>query len=69
MENNYKIPKGLTYSFTSRDLDRNFFDTTDLRLITLYIMEALKFSEEKKCLKIIYQKENNKKPNNTIFSV
>ncbi|WP_426787064.1 hypothetical protein [Staphylococcus capitis] len=42
MENNYKIPKGLTYSFTSRDLDRNFFDTTDLRLITLYIMEAFK---------------------------
>ena len=37
-----KFQKGLTYSFTSRDLDRNFFDTTDLRLITLYIMEAFK---------------------------
>ena len=39
---NYNIPEGVAISFTSRSLDENFFDNTDIRLITLYIMEAFK---------------------------
>lgn len=42
MEINYNIPKGLSYSFTIRKLDENFFETTDIRLIVLYIIESFK---------------------------
>ncbi|PNZ56576.1 hypothetical protein CD110_13875, partial [Staphylococcus casei] len=42
MNLNYNIPEGVSISFTSRELDDSFFMNTDIRLITLYIMEAFK---------------------------
>ncbi|UXU70154.1 ParB N-terminal domain-containing protein [Mammaliicoccus sciuri] len=42
MEELYKIPEGVTKSFVIRELDKNFFQNTDIRVITLFIMEAFK---------------------------
>lgn len=42
MNFNYSVPEGVAISFTSRELDDSFFANTDIRLITLYIMEAFK---------------------------
>lgn len=38
----YKIPEGVTKSFVIRELDNNFFENTDIRVITLFLMEAFK---------------------------
>lgn len=42
MNNLYNVPEGITHSFVIRNLDKNFFDNTDIRVITLFIMEAFK---------------------------
>ncbi|MEK4757958.1 hypothetical protein NSS69_08295 [Macrococcus sp. FSL W8-0367] len=42
MKNIYNIPSALTLSMINRKHDESFFKTTDIRLITLFIMEAFK---------------------------
>ncbi|EGQ3899076.1 hypothetical protein I0617_002522 [Staphylococcus pseudintermedius] len=42
MERKYRVPSGITHSFLNRELDDNFFDTTDIRLISLFILESFK---------------------------
>ncbi len=42
MNEMYGIPEGVTNSFTVKNLDEKFFETTDIRLITLFIIEAFK---------------------------
>ena len=42
MENLYNIPSALTLSMINRKHDQRFFQTTDIRMITLFIMEAFK---------------------------
>lgn len=42
MENMYNIPSALTLSMINRKHDQRFFETIDIRLIILFIMEAFK---------------------------
>lgn len=42
MENLYGTPEGIINSFMVRTIDNKFFETTDIRLISQFIMEALK---------------------------
>src|SRR5699024_7586905 len=42
MEDLYNIPRGVPLSFIVKDLNQKFFESTDIRLITLFIIEAFK---------------------------
>lgn len=42
MEMMYNIPRGVPLSFIVKDIDDKFFEKTDIRLITLFIVEAFK---------------------------
>lgn len=42
MEDMYNIPSALTLSMINRKHDQRFFETTDIRMIILFIMEAFK---------------------------
>lgn len=42
MEEMYNIPKGVPLSFVVKDINNEFFEKTDIRLITLFIEEAFK---------------------------
>lgn len=42
MEMMYNIPRGVPLSFVVKDIDEQFFNKTDIRLITLFIDEAFK---------------------------
>lgn len=49
LQANHGVPQGVTQSFIIKELDERFVNTTDTRLINLFIMEAFKvFGREEK---------------------
>ncbi|WP_420802211.1 hypothetical protein [Staphylococcus hyicus] len=56
LEQKFKIPVGVTRSFTARNIDKKFFEKTDIRLISLFVLEALEVMNREKFIDEIFTK-------------
>lgn len=54
LEEKYKIPVGVTRSFTAKKLDEQFFERTDIRLISLFVLESLEVLDREKFIEELF---------------